>query len=228
MSDAHFRALAKSAAARYPAADRYAVHFAKGKLTGDPVFAHLLDRALVPAGARVLDLGCGQGLVASLLAVAGIDVKRMHGIDQRRRDIARARAANPDAHWVEGDIRTTEFPAADVVVILDVLHYLSPPEQLAVLQRVRGSLRGGGTLLLRVADANGSLRFRYTLFVDRMVTALHGGHWPRLNARPLAEWRRVLESLGFQVQAHPMSEGTWFANALCVARYDGPAAPPGT
>jgi SAM-dependent methyltransferase len=219
LTAATFRALASNAAARYPARDRFAFHFAKGKLTGDPVFAHLLEQRLVPAGSRVLDLGCGQGLLAVLLDLGGARPASFHGIDLRGRDIARARAAMPEAQWVEGDIRTSPFPPSDVVVILDVLHYIAPDEQRQVLERVRESLRDGGTLLLRVADGDGSLRFRYTLFVDRLVTALRGGHWPTLHTRPLDGWRTLLEGLGFTVRTEPMSQGTPFANVLCVARY---------
>ena len=219
MTDAHFRELARSAAMRYPANDRFAFHFAQGKLNGDPVFAHIVGRQLVAAGQRVLDLGCGQGLLAVLLELAGRPAARFHGIDLRARDIARARAAAPQGEWVEGDIRTSEFPPSDVVVILDVLHYICPAEQLEVLERVRRALGDGGTLLLRVADGNGSLRFRYTLFVDHVVTALRAHGWPKLHTRPLAEWRALLESLGFAVATEPMSRGTPFANVLCVARY---------
>ena len=221
MSDAHFRALAKSVAARYPANDRFARHFASGKLAGDPVFAHLVSQRLIPPGSRVLDLGCGQGLMALLLEVAGAPAKSFHGIDLRQHDIERARAAAPQARWVAGDIRTEAFPASDVVVILDVLHYLEPAEQREVLTRVRDALADGGVMLLRVADASGSLRFRYTLLVDRLVTGLRGGGWPRLHPRPVAEWRALAEELGFRVATHAMSAGTPFANVLCVARYDG-------
>lgn len=219
MTDADFRALARSAALRYPANDRFAYHFANGKLTGDPVFAHLLGKQLIPAGKRVLDLGCGQGLLAVLLELAGQPAARFHGIDLRAHDIARARAAAPQGEWFEGDIRTSEFPPSDVVVILDVLHYISAAEQREVLERIRTALGEGGTLLLRVADGNGSLRFRYTLFVDHVVTALRAGSWPALHTRPISEWRTLLESLGFTVTTEPMSHGTPFANVLCVARY---------
>ena len=221
MSDAHFRALARQAKARYPANDRFARHFASGKLNGDPVFAHLVSQRLIPGGARVLDLGCGQGLVALLLELAGTPAASFHGIDLRQRDIDRARAAAPQGRWVAGDIRSEPFPASDAVVILDVLHYIEPAEQREVLTRARDALAGGGVLLLRVADANGSLRFRYTLLVDRIVTGLRGGGWPRLHARPVAEWRALLEELGFRVEARAMSAGTAFENVLCAARYDG-------
>jgi SAM-dependent methyltransferase len=220
LSDAQFRALARLVAARYPANDRFARHFAQGKLTGDPVFSHLVSQRLVPPGVRVLDLGCGQGLLALLLEAAGTPAASYHGIDLRPHDIERARAAAPNARWAVGDVRTETFPASDVAVILDVLHYLEPGEQRDVLTRVRDALAGGGVLLLRVADANGSLRFRYTLWVDRVVTGLRGGGWPRLHPRPVGEWRALLEELGFSVATQAMSAGTAFENVLCVARYD--------
>lgn len=70
MSDAFFRTLAREAAGGYPRRDPFARHFAYGKLTGDPAFAHLLRAGLFPDGARVLDLGCGQGVLPALLLAA--------------------------------------------------------------------------------------------------------------------------------------------------------------
>jgi SAM-dependent methyltransferase len=222
VSDARFRPLARQAAALYARADRFARHFAYGKLTGDPAFAHLLDRQLIPATARVLDLGCGQGVLAALLAAAGRDPSRYTGVDLGKRDIERAQRACPAARFIVGDIRTTAFDPADVVVILDVLHYIDYDAQSEVLRRVRAALAAGGVLLLRVGDESPSLRFRATLAVDRLVTWLRGHGLARLYCKPLAQWRRELEALGFAVAATPMSAGTPFANVLLVARYHAP------
>ncbi len=52
---------------------------------------------------------------------------------------------------------------------------------------------------------------------------LRGHRLERLHSRPLEEWQRALEALGFRHEARPMSEGTGFANVLLVARL----APPG-
>lgn len=230
--------LARRAAARYEPRDRFARHFAYGKLKGDPVFVHLLREGLIPRGARVLDLGCGQGVLAALLAAA----REMHaygdwptawpqpgmpaaiqGIDLSAREVERARrAAGGEARFIHGDIRVAAFEPADVAVMLDVLHYIDPAGQEDVLRRVRAALSGGGTLLLRVADADGSLRFRFTVLADQLATALRRQPLGRLHCRPVAEWRRALESLGFRVEHAPMSEGTPFANVLLAARYDPP------
>ena len=220
MTAAEFRALARKAARRYRWHDRFGRHFAASKLTHDPAFEHLLRTGLVPDGAAVLDLGCGQGVLAALLHTAGRDVSHLRGIDLSASDIKRARTTGTGATFVAGDIRTEPFGRADCVVILDVLHYIDFAAQETVLARVRECLAGGGLLLLRVADASRSWRFRMTLAIDRFAMATRG-HWPgRLCCRPLAEWIRMLEGLGFKVEAVPMSRGTPFANVLLVARYD--------
>src|SRR5260221_5719485 len=158
VTDAFFRGLAKAAALRYEARDRFARHFAFGKLTRDPVFRYLLVRGLFPRDARILDLGCGQGLLAALLAQARVQENwpgnwapaanpvAYRGIDSSRRDIERAAHAGVDAStFTCSDIRSPNFGSAEAVVILDVLHYVDPAEQEDVLRRGRAALgRGGG------------------------------------------------------------------------------------
>ncbi|MDQ2927836.1 MAG: methyltransferase type 11, partial [Pseudomonadota bacterium] len=65
-----WRTLVETASAPYARGGRFALHFARGKLRWDPVFHHLIGRGLVGPSSRVLDIGCGQGLLASLLAAA--------------------------------------------------------------------------------------------------------------------------------------------------------------
>jgi SAM-dependent methyltransferase len=234
-----FRALAKDAASRYPARDRFARHFAFGKLTRDPAFRYLLENGLIRDGARLLDLGCGQGVLMALLLsardrhargswpagwAAPPNPRAMRGVDFMERDVERAQsAADQAATFVCGDIRTADFGDADTVVILDVLHYIDFAAQDDVLRRIRAALGEAGVLLLRVGDRSRSLRFRITDAVDRAVMALRGHRLERLYTRPLAEWRRQLEEMGFAVEAIPMSGGTPFANVLLVARYHSPS-----
>lgn len=221
MTDAtHYARLVEAASAPYRAAGRFAWKFARGKLAVDPAFRYLLQARLIPENARLLDLGCGQGLLAALLAVAGAPrLAGYRGIELMSRDVARAhRALGPACGVHEGDIRSADFGAADAVVILDVLHYMDREDQDEVLRRVRDALAADGVLLLRVGDADAGLPFWFSNWVDWSVALARGHGTTRFHCRGVAQWRLALEALGFTVQAAPMSRGTPFANVLLAAR----------
>ena len=215
----------------YRGAGLFAYKFARGKLSGDPVFRAMLERGLLLGRGHILDLGCGQGLLASWLRAALLCYENgnwpqgwppapaprsTRGIELMVRDVKRARAAlGPACEISQGDIRSAEFGTTDAVVLLDVLHYMTKDDQLQVLKRVRAALPVRGLLLLRIGDADGGLRFRYSQWVDKLVMLLRGHSVPT-HCRSTAQWHELLHECGFEVQATPMSEGTRFANVLLI------------
>lgn len=244
--DPAWQSLHRAACAPYRRAGKFAWHFARGKLGRDPVFRGLMARGLLPPRARVLDIGCGQGLLASLLSsIDEVHARggpwpthwpaapvgaRYTGIELMPRDVARAQAAvghlPSRPAFVCGDMCTAALPASDVVVILDVLHYVDHAAQADVLRRVRQALGGQGRLLLRVGDASRRRGFAVSQWVDRIVTVVRGHRVPPTFGRPLAGWVALLQALGFTVQDLPMSEGTPFANVLLVADVAVPVPTP--
>lgn len=223
-------ALLDAATAPYRQAGRFAYHFARGKLGGDPAFGIILASDWIRPGMRVLDLGCGQGLLASLLDEAGRDCE-VHGIELMPADVRRAEQALAStiargrASFACDDIRHADFGRAQVAVILDVLHYIDLADQQAVLERLRDALAPDGLLLLRIGDADGGLPFRISNWVDRTVTFVRGHRLGTLYCRPLSGWVASLVALGFTVRPVPASQGTPFANVLLEARLAGPADP---
>jgi SAM-dependent methyltransferase len=229
-----------SAVAPYVQAGKFAMHFARGKLSGDPVFREILQRGLIAADSHVVDIGCGQGLLSAWLIAAGdmasdadwpknwgqaprnVTVK---GIELMPADVERANTALK-AHanrftFEVGDMCTTAFGKAQTVAILDVLHYVPYAAQEDVLARVRDALAPQGLLILRIGDAGGGWGFRVSNWVDSVVFFMRGHKSSRLYCRTLAEWTHVLQKIGFQVETKPMSEGTPFANVLMLARLSG-------
>lgn len=242
-TDAAWRALHDEACRPYKAAGRFAWHFARGKLGRDPVFRGLLERGELLPRSRVVDIGSGQSLLASVFDVAERWQAAgrwpaawppapvgMHytGIELMQRDVDRAeRALAPLRRrptLLCADMREVDLPDCDLVVILDVLHYVDHDEQAALLARVRDALQPRGRLLLRVGDMDQQRGFAISQWVDRTVTRIRGHRVAPTWGRSLAGWTALLDGLGFEVTPVPMSQGTPFANVLLVSRLGRPAA----
>jgi len=235
---AAWRQLHDAATEPYRQAGSFSWHFARGKLKHDPVFQGLIQRGLIGSERRrVLDIGCGQGLFASLLSSMALMQAQGHwpaswpstpavadytGIELMPRDVARAVASighlQPTPRFLCADMCHAALPASDLVVILDVLHYVDLEAQEGVLRRVRDALApGSGRLLLRVGDASARRGFAVSQWVDSMVTRIRGHRVSPTWGRTLPEWIALLQRLDFSVEGIPMSQGTPFANVLLVA-----------
>jgi len=237
-------ALSKTASARYWKTDFFGYFKACGKLRGDPAFAGILREGLLTGAERILDLGCGQGLLAAWLdAARRRNDERPHlwptdwqppprpisfrGIELQRRDVWRAQVAlGSRADFEVGDIAEADFGTVDAIVILDVLHYLDAHAQVRVLQRARAALSPAGIMLLRVGDAGSGIRFTVGHCIDWTVMATHYRRRPRMFCRSVPDWQHLLTAMGFRSEPRPMSAGTPFANTLLIARPHPKAHPP--
>ena len=96
---------------------------------------------------RVIDLGCGTGLLTRALATPGREVV---GVDPAPAMLAVARR-HPDAgrvRWVEGDARALGAPDADLLVMTSNVAqvFLDDVEWRATLAAIHAALRPGGYL----------------------------------------------------------------------------------
>lgn len=70
MTAAFLKTLSDEASQPFRQSGRFAYHYARGKLSSDPIFRSILQRGLFPAQGRYLDLGCGQGCLFAYLLSA--------------------------------------------------------------------------------------------------------------------------------------------------------------
>jgi len=227
------RLLLDAATRPYLKAGFYPYFFARGKLKIDPIFLALLRGGSIPDGARILDLGCGQSLLAALLLAARGQYEKglwpagwpkppvaskLMGIELDRQSAKWARKALGERVSVQtADLKDAQLPDADVVLLFDVLHYLSDADQQALLDRIAHALRGGGKLLMRVADAEAGWRFRLTRLVDHSTVLMRGRLSGSFFCRTISDWSDLLLRHGFRIERQPMSQGTPFANILLTA-----------
>jgi SAM-dependent methyltransferase len=110
--------------------------------------ALLLER--LPAGARVLELGCGGGGPTTRRLAARF---ALTGVDLSARQIALARAAVPDAAFVHGDMTRVAFSprSFDGVAAFYAFLHLPHGELPKLLREIAAWLRPGGVLVATLA-----------------------------------------------------------------------------
>ena len=127
-----------------------------------------LDRA--PRGGRVLDYGCGHGVLAAKLAAERADL-HVVGVDIDDEKIAAARRSSSTASY--RTVATGEVPDGpwDAIALVDVLYLLPDPSRSELLERLAGALAPGGVLVLKEMAAEprakaGWMRLQERLAVD--------------------------------------------------------------
>ena len=191
-------------------------HFAPLEMFTTPTAAHLVKHAKVRAGQRVLDVGCGTGVVAITAARQGADVT---GLDLTPALLERAREnsriAEVKVDWREGDVESLPFEDSVFDVVLSQFgHMFAPRPDLAVAEMLR-VLKPGGTIAFSTWPPE--------LFTGRMfaLTARYAPP-PPPGVSPPPQWgdpRIVSERLGSSVKNIVFDRATMLAPALSLQHF---------
>jgi trans-aconitate methyltransferase len=178
------------AASQHWDAGRYATHAGFVPALGESVAALLAPQA----GERILDLGCGDGVLTAKLAESGAQVV---GVDASPELVAAARARGVQAEVVDGHALAYDN-AFDAVFSNAALHWMRQPED--VLHGVRRALRPGGRF---VAEMGGHGNVAAITTALRAAIRLHGEAEPAFAWYfPTAEaYAGLLQRHGFRVDS---------------------------
>jgi ubiquinone/menaquinone biosynthesis C-methylase UbiE len=147
---------------------------------------------------RILDVGCGTGLMSEKLAASG---RHVCGVDLSAAMIRRAqRKSGPRLDFILGDAEKlpSENASFDAVVnLISFHHYPNPARAAAEFRRV---LRPGGRLVLVAFDGD-SRYIRLTQATNRWAKSIAGNSWQKSSAQIAT----LLRSAGFtRIEVSPV------------------------
>jgi SAM-dependent methyltransferase len=140
----------------------------------------------VPREARILDIGCGQGLLVYALNSFGF--RSVQGIDLSEQQVAVGQNYGLPCRAVGRDylvdLAKTAQATFDLIFLMDVLEHMDKAEQLRTLATVSELLAPGGRLILSVPNANASfgLRWRYNDWTHEAAFTEHSLEFILLNS----------------------------------------------
>ncbi len=151
-------------------------------------YTAFLAQGLEP-GARVLDLGCGRGVILGVLADRGFEV---HGVEISE---DAARGADPRAKIrVAPQLSDAQYPEGffDQIIVWHVLEHMREPD--VTLDEIRRILRPGGRLIVAVPNfSSWQARWAGTSWFH-LDPPRHLFHFPMLALR------RILARTGFAIE----------------------------
>jgi SAM-dependent methyltransferase len=150
----------------------------------------------VPRKGRILDFGCGYGMLSNFLVLKSPD-RQVLGIDLNRARVEVAKRSSKGHHEISfqlGDVPDFQGVPFDAVVMTDVLHHIDDANVRVLLRIIRSCLSDHGTLVVLDMDRSPIRKFYTTYLIDRLLNL----HWS-LHYRSRDLLMRLLGEMGFCV-----------------------------
>lgn len=181
--------------------------------------------AEVPRSGRVLEVGCGHGLMAAFLALES-PARIVRGIDVAPGKVREARAAAERARHAGADldfacVQAGELPSGpwEAIVIVDVLYLLDEAAQRSLLERCAGQLAPGGVLAVKEMSTRPRWKFWWNELQETLAVRLFritmGGPFTFL---PPTTLEQAMRELGLEACSRQIDRGRPYPHHLLVGR----------
>lgn len=169
----------------------------------------------VPEKGRILDIGCGYGLMAYIMYFMSNE-REIIGIDKSEYRISKAKSSNEkfqNPKFICEDVRDIKIEKCSAITMIDFLHHIPFKIQDEIFQKIPEILDDDGIVIIKEFDDKPFWKYLATLIFEALF-------YPKdkLTYRPVSEWKNKLENLGFQVQISVVHKGSFVPSVILVGK----------
>lgn len=170
---------------------------------------------LLPKEGFFVDVGCGYGLFANLLAirsskriVIGCDINHV-----RIRIAANSTVGRSNISFSASDVKDLKLPPCDVVTMVDLLHHVPFELQTSLIKQCHVQLNRDGLLVIKDIDKVPMLKYAWNYMHDFIMT--RGGALYFVNKTQMCKF---LEEVGFKVDALRLRTAAPYPHIMYICR----------
>lgn len=176
---------------------------------------------MVPNEGLIVDLGSGDGLLGNFLAISS-KKRKIWGIEINKGRAKSSPHVENRTSFKAGDILEDNFPKADAITLIHVLHHLgSYEDQEKLIRKCKDKLKTGGILVIAEIIEKPILKYIFTAITDYVIlpilfeNKLFSG---KIHFRSLKAWQKLLKNNGFIISTKLINRGMPFSHVIIKAR----------
>jgi len=169
----------------------------------------------VPKEGKIIDIGCGYGLLANLLVLRS-SKRDVVGIDLSVRRISVAQKTTDNRKKIQFklmDALDLQLGKYDTVIMSDFLHHIDCEVQEELLARCYERLPPGGLLIIEEVDSRPLWKYWFAFMSDKILNL-----GERQFFRTRQEFQRLLQRTGFRVKTEEAAKGIPLSDTLFICK----------
>jgi trans-aconitate methyltransferase len=198
----------------YSKSDKFTSVFVKLRLWDAP-FTEISK--LIPSKCKVLDLGCGDGILINFLAQL-YPKAQFTGIEINKTRLKEADKKLPNTSFKRGNVLTYAFPKSDIILMTHLLHHLPSLEsQVKLIKKAQRNLNKNGKLIITEIDTKPTAKYVITYLVDAFIVPIFFEKKMydfNFHYRTKTQWKNLLAEEGLKVKSFPAHKDKPFSHII--------------
>lgn len=178
-----------------------------------------LIESMAPRSGRIVDVGCGYGLLANYMAIKSGD-RDISGYDSSAGRIAVAKStegrSGGKVRFYNNEVDLSSFSGLAGVVMTDFLHHVEYTYQERLIREAYDALAEGGRLVILDVDEKPGWKYLSVKAIDRALNPSQ-----KICYRREGDFLELLKKVGFNARSFPAHMGLPLSDVIYLCEKSG-------